>query len=211
MRTDELIHSLAARAGTPIGPKMSWTLVLCLAGAAVYSVAAVAFVAGVRPDFSTVTDWVLLKAGLSVAFALVAAPLALRVARPGKRGGALAAVLALLFCGAFAACIATALGAAPGGRWDAVSGGGFPHILIVVPLLAAPVAALLFGWMHRQAPTRPAVAGGCAGVLAGAVAAAAYSLTCPVDAAAFVAGAYSLAIAICGVGGLIAGRFLLRW
>lgn len=211
MQTGDLIDTLSSKAGKPDGPSLLTGLLLCVLAAAVYGVISIVILAGVRADVGAAGGWVLAKAGLSLGFAAIAAPLAISVSRPGGSGGVWRAALAMLFGLAFIAALVATLSAAPGARVDALTGGGYPHILTVVPLLAVPIGALLFVWMRRQAPTRPAVAGACLGVLAGALSAAAYALTCPVDVMAFVVAAYSLAIVLCGVIGAILGQYLLRW
>lgn len=211
MRTVELIDQLSSEGGTRLAPRMTATLLVCIAVAAAYSVAAIVFLAGVRPDLEVAGAWVAVKAGLAVAFACAAAPLVLRAAKPGVRLGVWLWAIATLFALAFVATCATTAQVSANERVTALTGNGFPHLLVVVPVLAIPAAALLMAWMRRQAPTRPAVAGGAAGILAGGLAAAAYALTCPVDVAPFVAAAYTVAIAICGMAGAVAGRFALRW
>jgi hypothetical protein len=60
-------------------------------------------------------------------------------------------------------------------------------------------------------PTRPAVAGAAAGVLAGTLGAAAYSVVCKNDGGLFVAVWYSVAILIVAGLGAIVGRRALAW
>jgi hypothetical protein len=100
---------------------------------------------------------------------------------------------------------------AAGDQMRALTGGAFPICAVVIPTMAAPSAVAIFLWLRNQAPTQPALAGMSAGTLAGALAAAAYALTCPVDSAAFIAMWYPLAISACAAVGAIAGRFALRW
>lgn len=210
METDALIQTLGRDPKVQGPPAKAWLAILLAAGLA-YSALAILIIAGARPDFAAGAPWVAAKAGLSLLFALTAAPLLLRLSRPGLGAGAwlpLAGVLVLSCAMTVAGSLAST---ADGERMRALTGGGFPVCAIVIPTLAAPSAAAFFFWLRRQAPTRPALAGMAAGILSGALAAMAYALTCPVDSAAFVATWYPLAIAACAAFGALAGRFALRW
>lgn len=83
METDALIQTLA-RSPRIKGPPMPAWLAICLAAALAYCVLAVLVVAGARPGFAEHGPWVAAKAGLSLLFALAAAPLLLRLSRPGQ-------------------------------------------------------------------------------------------------------------------------------
>jgi len=61
------------------------------------------------------------------------------------------------------------------------------------------------------APTRPPLAGATAGLLAGALGAAAYVLTCKNDAGWFVAIWYTSAVLLVTVVGASLGRRALAW
>ena len=73
-------------------------------------------------------------------------------------------------------------------------------------------ALLILLWVTRRAAvTRPAAAGASAGLLAGALGAAAYAIACKNDGATFVLVWYGLAIGtVCCLGALIGQRYL-RW
>jgi hypothetical protein len=83
--------------------------------------------------------------------------------------------------------------------------------LVSVPILAlAPLAGLIWA-LSAGAPTRPALSGAVAGLAAGGLAAAVYSLFCTVDMALFVIPAYGTAVlAVTAVGAALGAR-LLRW
>jgi hypothetical protein len=210
METDALIQTLA-RDPKVKGPPASVWLAIALAAALAYSVLAILIIAGARPDFSAGAPWVAAKAGISLLFALAAAPLLLRLSRPGQGAGAWLPLLGALLIG----CIMTVAGSlastADGERLTAFTGGAVPICAVIIPTLAAPSAAAIFFWLRKQAPTRPVLAGMSAGILSGALAGMAYALTCPVDSAAFVAAWYPLAITACAALGALAGKFALRW
>lgn len=210
METDALIQTLA-RDPKVKGPPMQAWLAISIAAALAYSVLAILVVAGARLGFMEHLPWVAAKAGLSLLFALAAAPLLLRLARPGRDAGVWLALLGVLLVGCAMTVAGSLASMAAGERMRALTGGGFPICAVVIPTIAAPTAVALFFWLRKQAPTRPVLAGMAAGVLAGALAAMAYALTCPVDSAAFVASWYPLAIAACAAVGAFVGGFTLRW
>lgn len=81
----------------------------------------------------------------------------------------------------------------------------------MVLLLSLPILGGLLWALRRLAPTRLALAGGTAGLAAGAWAACLYCLHCPETSAVFVLTWYSLGIALAtGLGALLGPR-LLRW
>ena len=65
--------------------------------------------------------------------------------------------------------------------------------------------------MRGLAPTRPVRAGAAAGLLAGALAATAYTLHCPESQAPFLAVWYLLGILAPAAAGALVGPRLLRW
>ena len=73
-----------------------------------------------------------------------------------------------------------------------------------------PLAVFLWV-LHYSAPTRPALAGSVAGLLAGGIAASVYAAHCDNDSPLFVATWYTLAIAGLAVVGAIAASRFARW
>jgi hypothetical protein len=209
MDTNSLIHVLTSDARLPA--RRIWLPLAIAAGLALaYSALAIIAVAGPRTGFEDHIDWVAFKAGVSLLFAAFALPWTLRLARPEATLGAWPFLVLGLFAGiALVAIFAATTMTNP--TWATLSGGGFPHCIIVIPVVAIPSGALFFLWLSQQAPTRPALAGAAAGLGAGALAAASYALTCPVDSVAFIALWYPAAIAICAMLAAGAGKFLLRW
>jgi len=210
METDALISTLA-RDPKIKGPPMKAWLAICLTAALAYSVLAILIIGGARQNFVAQMPWVTAKAGLSLLFAIAAAPLLLRLSRPGEPAGAWLPLLGVLLVGCAMTVAGSLASISDGERMTALTGGSFPICAVVIPTLAAPSAAVLFFWLRKQAPTQPMLAGMAAGVLSGAVAAMAYALNCPVDSAAFIATWYPLAIIACAAFGALAGKFALRW
>ena len=65
--------------------------------------------------------------------------------------------------------------------------------------------------LRRMAPTRPALAGLAAGIMAGGTGAWIYSFACDEPGMMFLALWYTLAILVVGSVGSLLGRLLLRW
>src|SRR5690606_11552419 len=104
------------------------------------------------------------------------------------------------------------MGADPGERMEKLMGpSGMPWCLVLIPILAAPTAALLLWLMRSFAPTRLALSGAAIGALSGGVGAMAYAMYCPTDSLPFVVTWYSLAIGLCAALGAGLGSRLLRW
>jgi hypothetical protein len=80
-----------------------------------------------------------------------------------------------------------------------------------IVIISAPIFLGLFWALRSLAPTRLTLAGGVAGVLAGAVGTFVYAFHCNESAAPFVAIWYTLGIAAVGLVGALLGRTLLRW
>jgi hypothetical protein len=213
VRTDELIERLSAetRGGRldSVPARLSGATVAGAAGALLILFAWLR----IRPDIAqavtTWTWWLKVAYGLALAAAGFAA--VERLARPaglGRRGlGAAAAALAVLL----------ALGglqlatAAPGARmaiWLGRSWLWCPFNILALsgPMLVAGLAAA-----RTLAPTRPALTGAAAGLLAGGTAMAVYCLHCPETEPAFVATWYSLGAVLSAAAGALAGPLVLRW
>ena len=78
-------------------------------------------------------------------------------------------------------------------------------------IISAAAFLGLFWALRSLAPTKLTLAGGIAGMLAGAVGTFIYAFHCNESAAPFVAIWYTLGIAAVGVVGALFGRVLLLW
>lgn len=212
MRTTDLIAAIAADAATP--PKRLKTAVwIALAVSALSAAIAFESLLGPRSDIGSAI-WTLRfpwKFVLTVAFALAAVMLALRLARPGAdpRPGHIALMLAF---GLFAVSVAAELAAVPRDAWEArLIGRNWLICLVNVPILSAiPLAAILLA-LRRGAPDAPARLGAAAGLLAGAVGATFYAAHCPDDSPLFLAVWYSLGVGFVSAIGAAVGARMLRW
>jgi hypothetical protein len=126
--------------------------------------------------------------------------------RPGARSLALITVLPGL-----ALLIAGAISDTSGFPFMGRSVISVPSCIAVIVSVALLPLAITIAVLKMGVTTRPAVAGATAGVLAGALGAAAYSLVCKNDGGLFVAVWYSTAILIVVGLGAIIGRRALAW
>jgi len=211
--TDDFLDALAADL-TPTAPGAATTrIIAALAVGALAAFVGMAVGLQIRPDLvgalSTGMFW--MKLAYTGAIGLIAAAAAERLARPGYGAGArlawLLAPVTLLF-GMSLWRLAQAL---PGEVAPMIMGKSH----LVCPWYIAAVSAPLFAaamWAVRGlAPTRLRLAGGAAGLAAGGLAAAIYSLHCPETGAPFVAIWYSAGMLIPCILGALLGPRLLRW
>jgi hypothetical protein len=211
MKTSELIEALAATGSAPVRPVApARRLVPAVFGGALVSLIVLTLWLGFQPlAQSAQTSWFWMKAGYGVAAAVAGLALALPLTRPGGRPGAAGFGLAA------AALIAIWLMA----MHRAMGGGGrglwLGHTWMVCPwrilALAAPIWLAAVLAMRGLAPTRLAMAGAAAGLLAGGLSVVVYGLYCQETAAPFVAVWYSLGIASSVAAGAMFGPRLLRW
>jgi hypothetical protein len=212
MKTEQLIRAISADAATRAAPVARMLGLALLAGAAV---AAILFAVrlGPRPDIALVASdpRFLFKFVVTLLLAASALALALRLARPGADTGfwlvALAAAPVLLALGVVAELLLV-----PSGNWGMnLIGKNWAYCLTYVPLLSLPLLAAALLALRHGAPTRPALAGAVAGLLAGGLGAALYAAHCIDDSPLFVAIWYTIAIAGVTIAGSLIGRYVLRW
>jgi hypothetical protein len=213
MNTDELVKLLAKGAG-PVEPDATRRrFTMALGWGMLGTTLAMAITLGVRPDIVAVLSvpmfWVKLACPALIAVTSLYA--ATRLARPGMRLGRAPGMVAALIGVVWALGIAALLGAAPGERATLVFGDTWIFCLVSVPLLSIPVFIAAIWAMKDLAPTRLALAGGVAGLLAGAASAAVYALHCPELEAPFIAIWYVLGMSIPVIAGAVLGPRLLRW
>ena len=211
MRTEELIHALAADRTVAIRPGRAF--VLALAAGAVIAATVLLSTLGIRPDFLVVIHTIRFPYKFVVTIALFAASvrLALALARPG--GDVAAAVRTLgipaLLIGVALVVELVVLPEADWGR--RLVGSNARLCLMAIPVIAVgPLAALLLAF-RSGAPTSPMRAGASAGLVASALAATFYAAHCTDDSPLFIAAWYSLAIAFVTVVGAVIGSRALRW
>ncbi|HEX3664604.1 MAG TPA: DUF1109 domain-containing protein [Rhizomicrobium sp.] len=212
MKTDSLVALLAQNL-TPVRPLFVLrTLMLGLVGGiAVSAVIMVAWL-GPRPDMReaamTAPFWI------KFAYTLILTIIGFRLVERQARAGSKATTV--LWLGALAmiamaglAVVQLAPPAAP--RHALIMGRSANVCARNIFVLSLPIFLGLLWAMRQLAPTRPILAGACAGLLAGAAGAWVYAFHCNESAAPFMAIWYTLGIAAAGLLGAATGRWILRW
>lgn len=210
MRTDELIAALAADTTPRAAPGTRLARLLPLA-LAVSAALLIAFWQ-VRPDLAAALgSLTIYKTLVPATLALAALALVRALARPEARVRAEGTVLAVLLAG-LAVALGYGLGTnTPAEIYQILDTRDFENCLVSVPVLAAlPLAAALWA-LKAGAPRHPAVAGAVAGLLAGGIGAAIYSLHCPHDPLMYFFPAYGTAMLIVVAAGALIGAKVLRW
>ena len=206
--TDDLVHSLAAAAGTRPGTSLQEALAIAGAASLACAVLLMLSVFGVRQDFPTMAVHLPFAFKLVYSGALVIG--ALVVARNAAIPGASATALCALSPAAVVlawgiTCDPTGYPIA--GRTDTAVVACVARILV----LSIPAMILTFGFMRKGAPTQPVFAGAVIGLLSASIGALAYTVACRNDGTAFVAIWYAAACAIMATIGAVVGRRVLRW
>lgn len=213
MKTDELI-SLLATGVDPVRPDtLRHRYATAVVGGVLGSALLMAVMLGVRPDIVEAAAlpmfWVKLALpGTLLAAAIVAA---MRLSRPGVRLGRVPEALAAPVVAIWLIAAAVLFGAAPGSRSALIFGSTWASCPISITLLSAPMFVAGLWAMKGLAPTRLALAGAAAGLLAGAAGAAVYALHCEELAAPFLAVWYVLGMLIPAAIGAALGPRVLRW
>ena len=213
MKTDDLIEALSRDAAPSARHAVARTLGLGLAVGAVVSVAIMILWLGVRADLMdamrTGPFWMKFAYALSVAvlgFGLID-----RLARPDGEGGVFGPMILAPLAVMTALAIYQISGAPEELRMKMMLGATYQVCARNIIVVSTPIFLGLFLALRSLAPTRLTLAGGVAGVLAGAAGTFIYAFHCNESAAPFVAIWYTLGIAAVGLVGALLGRVLLRW
>ena len=213
MKTDELIEML----GTNLEPVKGGQLrngVLIALTVAVGTVAAICLTWGA---LGMPTDW---QSGDHFGFKVIAliftlglagagASVLFRSARPGQSRRRPFVLIGLLFVAVVSAAIVAL--AASDSFTSSMMGGPWGSCLICIPIFAV-VPFVAFIWALRKgAPTNLVLAGAIAGLVAGALGAAAVVVHQAGDSIPFIALWYGGPVALCALVGAILGPRLLRW
>lgn len=213
MQTEDLIASLSLNA--PRVPRQAaWQrLALALVVGGVVAFAALLLTLGLRSDFiaasATVPFWV--KWVFTLSITLSALAILHRLGQPDVAVGWLWAGVAVPFV-IVAMMSVGELAAAPA---ETRAGLALGHTALTCPIaivgFAAPAFAGLLWAFRRLAPTRSALTGAVAGLVAAAVGASVYAFACPEESATFMISWYTLGMAASAGIGAVAGRTVLRW
>jgi len=213
MKTNDLIAMLATEASaTPTVSPLRRCTQATAAGVAI-SLALVLTLWGLNPELNALAHtqafWV--KVVWLVLTCTFAAPVVMHLARPGVAAGrGVWGIAAALVGMAMLALMQVATVDADTGM-QLMLGSSWQECSASIAALSVPLLAALLWMLRDMAPTRPALAGASAGLMAGTLASLVYSLHCTETAYAFVAVWYVAGMALmAGVGALLGSR-LLRW
>jgi hypothetical protein len=211
MKTEALIDLLALGAGPAPRALAARRLIPAVGLGLVASGLLALLVFEPVPPGMLATPALWIKLAFAATLAVAAGSLAARLSRPvarlaGPRNALLAVVGAMVALGAMAL-----LNTPAPGRLVALLGGSWVTCPWSVLGLSLPALAMILRALRGLAPTRLKAAGFAAGLLAGAVGAIGYSLSCTEVSPSFVAIWYSLGIAATAAIGAALGPHVLRW
>ena len=211
MKTQALVELLARQAG-PVAPH---AVQRRLAGAALAGLIAATIVIfagpGVNPQLGAMGAPLIQKVAYIGALVLAAGWLTDRASRPGvPLAAAAAAVVGVVLAMAGLACV-TLINAPAGQAGSLLLGSSWRTCPWGIAGLSVPTLGLLLWAIRTLAPSSGRVAGFAAGLLAGAVAALAYSAYCTETSPAFVLVWYSSGALLSAFAGAALGSRLLTW
>ncbi|MEQ1517033.1 MAG: NrsF family protein [Usitatibacteraceae bacterium] len=212
MDTSELIKTLAS---APHGPSRSLSTVWVGAIAVSIAIAALVFftVLGLRTDIAAAaeTPRFLFKFLVTITLAVSAFDCVRKLSRPGESWHKVVLCLAIAPV-LLAMAVVVELIALPSDIWSATAIGQNSVACLSYITLIGLGPLVIFLWALRySAPTKPALAGSVAGLLAGGIAAAFYAAQCTDDSPLFVAMWYTIAIVVLAILGAAGARRFARW
>ena len=213
MKTDDLIAMLASGAG-PIDPDASRRRYAVALGCGAFgTMLLMAVLLGVRPDLAEAVWRPMFWVKVAFPAALLAGALiaALRLSRPGAPLGRVPAAIAAPVLVMWLLATVVLLAASPGERYELILGDSAVSCPFAITMLSVPLFGAAFWAIKGLAPTRLALAGASAGLLAGAGGALVYALSCTEMAAPFISIWYLLGMLIPAALGALLGPHLLRW
>lgn len=213
MKTDDLVALLASEADVVRPGAAQRRFGLAMMAGLPLSALLMMTTLGLRPDMVEATGfgmfWV--KLGLPLAVAGIALYAILRIARPGMRAPAAPVMIAAALLSIWMLALVVLVQSAPAERAGLVFGETWAECPFNILFLSLPMFAAAIWALRGLAPTRPALAGATAGLLAGGSGAFVYALHCPELAAPFIGIWYVLGMALPAAIGAVVGRAVLRW
>ena len=212
MRTDELTAMLARGGGVPQDAPAR-RHALAVASGALITGLLMALALGVRADIvqAALLPMFWLKLAFPGALAAACLVAVMRLSRPGATLATLPALLALPAIAVWLGAGVALAEAEPAIRRAMVFAPTWQSCPLSIGALSVPPLVAALWALSGLAPTRLALAGGAAGLLAGALGALAYALHCPEMALPFLALWYPLGMLIPAAAGALLGAALLRW
>lgn len=213
MKTDDLVKLLAAGVApvpaSAVGRRFAVAMGWGLPGAVLLLLVTL----GIRTDLAQAAGELMfwLKPAFAACLALAGLIATERLARPGMRLGLVWAALATPVLALWLVATVMLINAAPAHRADLILGDTWKECPFNIAFISLPLFAATLWALKGLAPTRLALAGASAGLLAGALGALVYALHCPESTAPFLAVWYVLGIAIPTLAGAVLGPRALRW
>jgi hypothetical protein len=213
MKTDELITMLASSADAvdPHALRRRYTLALgwSLLGATLLML----ILLGVRPDIAVAARLPMFWMKLAFPATLLIGALfaTIRLSRPGVRLGQVPLAIAAPVIAVWLFSAMVLLNATPEEQYKLIFGDTWASCPLTIAALSVPLFGALIWAIKGFAPTRLALAGAAAGLLAGAGGALIYALHCPEMAAPFLGIWYVLGMSIPAAIGAVIGPWTLRW
>ena len=213
MKTDQLIDMLSTNVEPvkrwQIGKTLAWALLVGGAASFCVMLATVGLrseaVGGIRAGFLA------LKLLFMLSLVAMGTALLVKLIRPGQDGPRLFTLIFLPFV-ATGLAGAVALAREPSAGWERmVLGTQWATCLFCIPLFAIVPFAVLIWALRKGATTNLKRTGAIAGLVAGALGAAAYAFHCPDDSLPFIAIWYGAMVLLCAWIGAVLGSRLLRW
>lgn len=158
---------------------------------------------------STAAFW--MKFAYTLGLSLLALAAATRLARPGGRAGTAVPAVGIVVALLAGVALFQLASAVPEARRPLLLGASAARCPFNIVALSLPIFLGALWAMRGLAPTRLALAGAAAGLVAGAAGAWVYAFHCNESAAPFVAIWYTAGIAAVALLGALGGRWLLRW
>jgi hypothetical protein len=213
VKTDELIAMLARGGAAADTHAVRRRYVVALGWGGFAAAVLMALALGVRPDVVEAARlpmfW--LKIAFPAAVMVAAMIATLRLSRPGAPLERVPLMLAAPVLAVWLVAAYTLWSVSAPERSTLIFGHSWAACLANVSFLSAPALIAMLWAARAAAPTRPALAGGAAGLVGGALGAAVYALHCDEMAAPFLATWYLLGMFIPALAGAAAGGRLLRW
>ena len=213
MKTDELITLLASSVQPVAARQVERRQAIALGCGLLLAAWLMLHYLGLRPDLAAAAVLPMFWIKLVFPAALLAGAwfATLRLSRPGVRLGRVPVALAAPVVVIWLLAIAARMRAAPADFNQLVYGVSWTVCPIIIAILSGPLFVALLWAIKGAAPTRLALAGAAAGLLAGAGGALVYALHCPEMGAPFLGIWYVLGMLIPVAFGALAGPWVLRW
>ena len=208
MKTDSLIEMLATNV-EPVQPgTIARAFAWALAIGAVAAFCAMLAMLGIRGEVAMHSSYLAVKLAFALSLVALGTAFLVKAVHPGRKGRLVLISLPFIVAGGAAL---VALWLHPGSWYGMAFGEHWATCLYCIPLFAVVPFAVLVWALRKGAPMNLPLTGAVAGLVAGALGAAAYAFYCPDDYLPFVAIWYGAAIAACALVGAILGPRLLRW